>query len=215
MGPKKNLQIQRRRKEMNDKVFTSQDPNIVFSNIYKYNYWEYGSGKGSLPSLNLEYIVFLQKKLVELNVKKILDIGCGDWQFSKLFDWSPYQYLGVDIVPSVIEEDKKNYEKENIKFEVMNIFEDVEKIPETDVILLKDVLIHWKFNQIKEMIPKLQSKCKYIITTNCHPINPQQWKMIHHDIPQTGHFHILSSKHEPLSLFSLNLFFIIRQKKSV
>ena len=39
----------------------------------------------------------------------VLDIGCGDWQFSKLMDWSEYYYTGIDCVPSLIDTNTKDY----------------------------------------------------------------------------------------------------------
>ena len=156
---------------------------------------------GSLIEHNREYIDFLQRKLSELGVKTIVDIGCGDWQFSQFIDWSPYEYLGVDIVSSVIEQNKQKFEKENIKFDVINIFDEHNKIPDADVFIIKDVMIHWRHEQIRQMIPILQSKCKYIIATHCYPMNKTN-QIVIPDIPLVGHFHKLYSKAEPLLSFN-------------
>ncbi len=199
-------------RNMNEKVFTSNNPTEIFENIYKHNYWQFGSGRGSLVENNREYIDFLPRKLQELGVKTVVDIGCGDWQFSRYIDWTPFDYLGVDIVGSVIEENKRNFEKENIKFDVINIFDEHEKIPEADVYLLKDVMIHWRHEQIRQMIPILLEKCKYIITTNCYPINQPQTRTIG-DIPMVGHFHKLYSKAEPLLSFNAKPIFYYYTKE--
>jgi hypothetical protein len=66
-----------------------------FEEIYRKNEWGYGSGHGSLPKHNKGYIEFLEKFIKDKNVRSVVDMGCGDWQFSRLVDWNGAQYQGI------------------------------------------------------------------------------------------------------------------------
>ena len=88
----------------------------VFSKIYKEDLWHGGSGAGSKLENVKEYVDILQKYIDKPEVKTVLDLGCGDWQFSKFLDLSSVSYLGVDVVESVVESNSTSYSASNIKF---------------------------------------------------------------------------------------------------
>ena len=66
-----------------------------FEEIYLKNKWLYGSGEGSLPEHTRGYVAVLQKFLREHCITTVVDMGCGDWQFSKLMDWSGITTMGL------------------------------------------------------------------------------------------------------------------------
>ena len=91
----------------------------VFTEIYDKNKWGGGSGTGSKMSRNNQkYIDILNEILNKYNIKTICDIGCGDWQFSKFIKYNTkdINYLGIDCVKSVIDNNLKNYKDTNINF---------------------------------------------------------------------------------------------------
>jgi len=51
-------------------------------------------------------------------VRSVLDYGCGDWQFSRLIDWQQALYVGVDVVPKIIEENQRRYGCEQVEFRI-------------------------------------------------------------------------------------------------
>ena len=82
-----------------------------FTNIYEKELWGKGkgSGDGSRLKFNVPYITFLENFLIDNNIKSVIDFGCGDWQFSKYVNWGNIDYLGLDVVDSVIENNKKQF----------------------------------------------------------------------------------------------------------
>ena len=84
-----------------------------FTKIYQEERWGKGkgSGSGSRPKFNKDYISFLENFLKDNNIKSVIDYGCGDWQFSQYVDWGNIDYLGLDIVDSVIDNNKKQFPK--------------------------------------------------------------------------------------------------------
>jgi len=73
------------------------DHKRIFNNIYQNNLWDFGSGPGSLEQNTTEYRIFLQNFIRQNKIKRVLDIGCGDWRFSRLMDWSGLVYTGIDV----------------------------------------------------------------------------------------------------------------------
>jgi len=80
-----------------------------FRAIYRDNKWGYGSGVGSLPGNNAGYIELVQSFLEKERVQSVVDFGCGDWQFSRLMDWKGATYVGLDLVPDLIEANRKAF----------------------------------------------------------------------------------------------------------
>src|SRR5689334_21667743 len=107
-----------------------------FSAIYDQKEWGVGSGVGSRSINNLEYSVFLQRFIYQNNVRSVVDFGCGDWQFSRFIDWTGISYVGVDIVPELIERNRRDFSKDQIQFD---LYHSLESLPNADLLLCKDV----------------------------------------------------------------------------
>ncbi len=137
----------------------------IFEKIYKKNKWNVGSGEGSRERYTRKYRIFLENFLKQHDIKSVLDFGCGDWQFSKHVRWGDIQYQGVDVVRSVIDQNKDKYEKDNITFSLIDQ-EQSSGLPSADLFIAKDVLQHWSTERIKKFLPKLKNY-KYVLVTNC------------------------------------------------
>lgn len=142
----------------------------AFDQIYRDNVWGIGSGTGSLPSSNINYMHFLSNFLKWNEIKSVLDFGCGDWQFSRYLCWDGIDYIGVDVVPSLIEENNKLFAKDNIRF---STYESVHELPDVDLIISKDVLQHLPSGNIIEYVQEFQKKAKIVLLTN--DIYPDDW----------------------------------------
>ena len=136
----------------------------VFNKIYSESVWGIGSGSGSELKYCKKYINFLQKFFHDFNIKSIVDLGCGDWQFSKEINFSGIKYLGIDVAKEVIAENIKSYATENIKFNTLNKYQD---IPSYDLLICKDVMQHLNIKENKKIIKEVFPKFKYILSTNC------------------------------------------------
>jgi hypothetical protein len=93
----------------------------VFEDIYEHDGWRHGSGSGSLIETTGTYRALLQRLLVERGVHSVVDFGCGDWQFSRLIDWTGITYTGYDVAKSVIAADTLAYSKENVRLSIWPI----------------------------------------------------------------------------------------------
>lgn len=139
-----------------------------FAEIYAKNEWLYGSGEGSLATHTKGYRRFLQSFLEQKHISSVADMGCGDWQFSQLINWSGIRYQGYDVVPSVISSNQEKFSKDNISFTLYS--GNPAELPTADLLIAKDVLQHLPNQTILDFLPIL-SKYKYALLTNC--INPK------------------------------------------
>lgn len=140
------------------------DMKSAFEHIYSNGRWSGSSGRGSFPRYTKRYRSFLQSFLRENRVTSVLDLGCGDWQFSRLIDWTGVNYTGIDVVHSVVEANKKNYSRENITFIEQDITAS-SKLPPADLLIAKDVLQHWSNADILNFLPRL-ARFKFALITN-------------------------------------------------
>ena len=138
----------------------------VFDEIYKTDYWLGGSGGGSTESATREYQELLQDFLAKQSIQSVVDLGCGDWQFSKLIDWSGINYRGYDVAETVIQKNSSEFQRENIMFDVLRNYS---QLPEADLLITKDVLQHLDRREVKKIIKEAFPKFKFILLTNCIP----------------------------------------------
>lgn len=135
----------------------------VFASIYDERKWGGGSGAGSRPMSTIRYRYFLETFLDINKVRTVLDIGCGDWQFSRLIDWSRVKYLGLDVVASLVEANAARYGAENIRFAPMP--SDFAELPAADLLIIKDVLMHLPLAHIQQFI-SIFPRFKFCLVSN-------------------------------------------------
>jgi len=136
----------------------------VFDKIYASDAWNGGSGPGSFIENSFAYVGFLTYFLKKNKIKKVLDIGCGDWQAMRYVDLATIDYVGVDVVDKVIEGLSKEFSSPNIEF----LVGDATNIDffDQELVLCKDVFMHLPNKYINDICDKVLTNCKYFITTN-------------------------------------------------
>ncbi|MGH9212493.1 MAG: class I SAM-dependent methyltransferase [Acidimicrobiales bacterium] len=142
----------------------------TFSAIYRDGVWTGGSGSGSHPANTASYRSFLQRFLRDEMVRSVLDVGCGDWQSSRLVDWTGVDYLGVDAVASVVETNRHRYETASVRFQQLDVLHD--PLPMADLVLVKDVFQHWPNQVIAQFATRLAAY-RHVLVTNtvdAHPL---------------------------------------------
>jgi SAM-dependent methyltransferase len=135
----------------------------AFGRIYVESQWGKGSGPGSSPSNTIEYRAFVSRFIEANAIRSVTDLGCGDWQFSYLVDWSGLDYLGIDAVPAVVERNQKRFGQPNIQFKVSNSPKD---LPGGDLLLSKEVLQHLPNALITAYLEEIRSKYRFALLTN-------------------------------------------------
>lgn len=149
-------------------IFYQNSIKDKFSYIYSSHYWpsrESVSGPGS----ELKNTKNIRKELIKLinqyKIKKFLDAPCGDFNWMQHVINKNIQYIGGDIVTELITLNKKKFVDSNIDFIELNLIDDA--LPEADLILCRDCLIHLSNNNIKKFLNNfINSEIKYLLVTS-------------------------------------------------
>jgi SAM-dependent methyltransferase len=161
------------------RLFRPRSMREAFAEVYARDDWEGGSGRGSTASNTVAYRQLLTDLLREHSIQSVVDVGCGDWQFSQLIDWSGIDYLGLDTVPAVVEANRRLFGS-IARFECRDVTR--EHLPPADLVILKDVLQHWPTQAIQAFLPRL-SQYRFAIITNSIDDGPR----LNCDIAMSGY----------------------------
>ena len=134
----------------------------AFNAIYVNKVWGGGSG-ASGPGITQPYMRMLADFMHNNAVTSVVDVGCGDWQFSRVMDWSGIRYQGFDVVDTVIDINKDRFASNNITFATMRSISD---LPNADLVVCKDVLQHLPNRDVTEYLDYFSTHYKYAIVTN-------------------------------------------------
>jgi len=134
-----------------------------FSKIYTKNEWGYGSGVGSLPLNNIDYIKFLRMFIERNSIHSVVDFGCGDWQFSRFVGWQSVSYTGFDIVESVVAQNQAVFATGQISF---HLFTPDTELPKADLFICKDVFQHLPNGIIQQYLRAFKARSRFLLITN-------------------------------------------------
>lgn len=148
-------------------ILECEDLQHKFSTVYLENLFnseESRSGEGS----NLHQTRIIRQEIPrvakEYKIRTFIDAPCGDWNWMKAVDLDVEQYIGVDIVPALIEKNNKQYKNNKVSFKVVNLVKGM--VPQADLIFSRDCLVHLSFADSIQIIKNFKkSGAKYFLTT--------------------------------------------------
>jgi len=142
----------------------------IFSEIYQTNAWqdsESVSGRGSTLARTTAIMAQLPLLLQDLNVKTLLDAGCGDFNWMKRVALTDIDYIGIDVVPELIARNRERYENEHATFAVVDITRD--RLPVADAILCRECFIHLSLRNIQAALRNFQNGSATYLLCTTHP----------------------------------------------
>ena len=157
--------------------FFAQKTNVEkFTQIYEKNFWkgsESRSGKGSSLTNTANIRRELAPLLSRLDVRSLLDIPCGDFNWMKEIDLRDIDYLGGDIVESVILANNERYGSPRCHFAILDITRSL--LPRVDLILCRDCLVHLSILEIQRAVTNIaSSKAEFVILSHYPDIAENQ-----------------------------------------
>ena len=166
------------------KKYANKPIEDVFTDIYEKNRWggnpgEYFSGPGSIDSSVSIYVGAVKSFINDRKIQKVVDLGCGDFRIGSQLQLPNVKYVGIDIVPSLIKYNQKQFGNDNISFCCLNIIRD--ELPDAEVCLIRQVLQHLSNEEIAETLGNVK-KYRYVIITE-------------HQLPAT--MHVTPNKEKP------------------
>lgn len=163
----------------------------TFTRYFETNHWNGDvsvSGKGS----NLEQTEAIREQLPLLikryGIKSMLDIPCGDYFWMKKTPLELDQYIGADIVGSLIEGNNEQYAETGKVFAKLDAMSD--QLSEVDLIFCRDGLVHFsEADVVKTLRNFKRSQSTYLLTTTFSarrrniPIETGGWRPLNLEIP--------------------------------
>ncbi len=165
--------------------FKGKSPEHVFSLIHQENHWkddESKSGTGSSEKSTVEVMGILNQVLRDFNIRTMLDIPCGDFNWMLKVNFAKVEYTGGDIVPALIDHNTRSYSGQRRSFNKMDIL--TSPLPKFDLIFTRDCLVHFSYSDIKDAIKNIKkSGSLYWLTTtfpehNNYDIITGDWRPI-------------------------------------
>jgi hypothetical protein len=139
----------------------------IFTEIYGKQRWGAGgdffSGTGSVSAHADGYIKYVEDFIREHGIKSVVDCGCGDFRISGSIDWGECDYIGIDIVGSLIERDQQLYGAPRRRFMQRDVVTDV--LPDAELCLIRQVLQHLPNEAILAIVSSLK-KYKYVLISD-------------------------------------------------
>ena len=139
----------------------------IFTETYNENHWggeESVSGPGSDTFQTRILIKALPDLLKELNISSMLDVPCGDFNWMQNIDLTNLDYIGGDIVKSLVQSNIDKYGNGRVKFQYLNLLKD--QLQKVDLILCRDCLVHFSLADIALALKNIyNSQSKYLLTT--------------------------------------------------
>ena len=175
----------------------------IFDEIYQ-NYGFGGDESRSGPGSTLAETESLRSKIQNLvglyDIKTVVDIPCGDFNWMKEVVKNFDSYIGGDIVEKCIEENNKKYSNSKtafVKFDLLN-----DKIPECDLLIVRDVIGHYPLEDgVKIVNNILRSKCKFLLSTTWYNVVDDSYHEKHKNTGAIhGRFYPVNLMSEPFNL---------------
>jgi hypothetical protein len=165
-----------------------------FADIYRSGVWRHGdgqvpdSGEGSSLGATQNIREALPSLLDRLGTKTLVDIGCGDFTWAQALPIRQ-NYVGVDLVPEIIERNNRLHANERRRFLLADGVED--ELPDGDTVLCREVLFHLSFADIGNLLTNILAKPRrfFIATTDAGTL-------FNADIV-SGDFRLLNLHHRP------------------
>ncbi len=143
----------------------------IFREIYLENKWggsagTFSSGTGSTQQHAYLYAAAIKGFVRTHGVRRIVDLGCGDFQVGAQLLDAGVDYVGVDIVPELISHNERLHAGEHVRFVCLDIAAD--RLPDGDLCLVRQVLQHLSNAEIRNVLANLDGY-RYVLVTEHYP----------------------------------------------
>ncbi len=145
----------------------------TFSRIYRSKAWgsrfdkPFCSGEGSSrEDLIGPYCDSVRAFIQTKNIRHIVDLGCGDFEVGSRLTASDLRYTAIDIVPDLVEYNRKRFADMKVEFKCLNII--AAELPTGDLCLVRQVLQHLSNAEILRILDKLRAYKFAIVTEHVY-----------------------------------------------
>lgn len=133
-------------------------------------------GEGSTMRSTASIRGELPRLLSRRKVSSVLDAPCGDFAWMSTVELGLVEYVGVDVVASLIAENRRRYGRIGVGFECADITED--RLPVADLVLCRDCWIHLPFFRCRRSLKQFHrtgAKWLLISDSSSTTVNRDVW----------------------------------------
>jgi SAM-dependent methyltransferase len=139
----------------------------VFRSIYANNHWkdlESASGPGSSLKKTSRIRESIPAIIRKYEIKTMLDIPCGDFNWMKTVELGNVKYTGLDIVPEIISKNNEQFASPLRSFVVADLVKS--QLEKVDLIFCRDCFVHLSYQDIMDALQNIKrSNSKFLLTT--------------------------------------------------
>jgi SAM-dependent methyltransferase len=163
--------LRRQRAEAIRRRNRGRDVAEIFAEIYQGNRWggehgSFNSGSGSTDEHARQYARAVNCFIAEQGIRRVVDLGCGDFRVGALLLESGIDYVGVDVVESLVQENTRRFGSERVKFQCLDIITD--RLPRGELCLIRQVLQHLSNEQIARILANT-AQYPFVLVTEHYP----------------------------------------------
>ncbi|MFF9473255.1 class I SAM-dependent methyltransferase [Streptomyces roseolus] len=147
----------------------AQTAETIFTEVFRTNHWgspESVSGPGSELRQTEAVRGALTSVLARYPIRTITDAGCGDVNWIRHVDGFDRldAYVGLDVVPDLIELNQKRYGSERMSFQQADLSR--AEIPAADLVLTRDCMVHLTHHEVLAFLARIAaSGSTYLLAT--------------------------------------------------
>ncbi len=142
----------------------------VFSEVYRKKLWgeptEAGqlfySGDGSYDPSAQQYGDLVLRVIEEYGAETVLEIGCGDFSIASHYATRCKRYIGVDVVPDLVEHHRERFGSDTVSF--LHADAARQKMPDADLCIIRQVLQHLSNRDIARVLGNTRSSRRLLVT---------------------------------------------------
>lgn len=127
---------------------------------------ESASGPGGAVKAAASASNLLLRKLRDLPIRNVLDLGCGDWNWMQYLGF-PHPipgrritYEGWESSQVLVDELRAKHGRDGVEFRVRDV--STEEFPKVDLIIARDILFHMPPDMALGVIKRIKRSCKYL-----------------------------------------------------
>ena len=149
-------------------------PQEAFTEIYERGLWGdragFDSGPGSRDRFTLPYAeVVIESVIRRYGLGTLSDVGCGDFEAGRKLLPFLRQYIGLDVVPSLIAHHQKEAGSDVASFQVLDATR--QRVPVADLCTIRQVLQHLSHSEILAVLDNC-SHIPYVVITEHLYVGP-------------------------------------------
>jgi hypothetical protein len=152
---------------------SSLDSTEVFREAFRSNLWagEARSGPGSTSDQTAGIAAALPVLCERLGVRRLLDLPCGDFSWMAGVRLGDVSYIGGDLVPEIIEQNRRVHARADRSFLQLDLTRS--ELPAADLLLCRDCLVHISNADIgAALVNVARSEIRWLLTTT-FPAEPE------------------------------------------